>query len=88
MGRHLFELSSYGFVIAVRLTWILATNTACVGLGSASKEVTDASGRKTWVNPLVKAKGKLLYSKGRMGRAFGDKEWEERAAIINAKGEN
>ncbi|OAK97757.1 hypothetical protein IQ06DRAFT_358038 [Phaeosphaeriaceae sp. SRC1lsM3a] len=54
------------------------------GLGSASKEVTDVDGRKTWVNPLVKAKGKLAYSKGRMGRAFGDKEWEAHTAYLNA----
>lgn len=28
-----------------------------------------------WINPLVKGKGKLTYSKGRMGRSFGSDEW-------------
>ena len=46
-----------------------------VGLGSTTKEVTGADGQKTWVSPLVKAKGKLAFSKARMGRAFSEKEW-------------
>lgn len=44
------------------------------GLGATRKEV-DLDGQKVWMNPLVQAKGKLRYSKGRMGRPFGDKEW-------------
>lgn len=45
------------------------------GLGATSKEITGPDGKKSWVNPLVKLGGKLSYSKGRMGRAFGDDEW-------------
>ena len=29
-----------------------------------------------WVSPLVKGKGEMAWSKGRMGREVGDKEWE------------
>lgn len=32
------------------------------------------------MNPLVKMKGPLMYSKGRMGRQFGDHEWDAFAA--------
>ena len=46
-----------------------------VGLGATTKEV-EIDGKKVWVNPLVKGKGRLNYSKGRMGRPFGSKEWE------------
>ncbi|KAH7079884.1 hypothetical protein BKA63DRAFT_229909 [Paraphoma chrysanthemicola] len=52
------------------------------GLGATTKEVTRKDGRKEWVSPLVKAKGKLLYSKGRMGRDFGDKEWEAYGEMV------
>ncbi|KAH7380079.1 hypothetical protein BKA66DRAFT_571155 [Pyrenochaeta sp. MPI-SDFR-AT-0127] len=52
-----------------------------VGLGSLTKEVTDVNGQKSWVNSLVKIKGNLLYSKGRMGRSVGDKEWEPLTAL-------
>jgi hypothetical protein len=61
------------------LTW----NT---GLGSSTKEVVDKDGKKVWVNPLVKASGKLAYSKGRMGRTYGDKEWEAFGATLEADG--
>jgi hypothetical protein len=57
---------------------------SCVGIGATTKEVTGADGRKEWVNPLVRAKGKLAYSKGRMGRAYGDKEWEAFGATLGA----
>ncbi|ORY10973.1 hypothetical protein BCR34DRAFT_336590 [Clohesyomyces aquaticus] len=46
------------------------------GMGATTKEVKNADGTKSWVNPLVKVKGKLNYSKGRMGRAFGANEWD------------
>ncbi|KAK4629526.1 Monooxygenase [Fulvia fulva] len=45
------------------------------GLGATTKEV-EVGGKKVWMSPLVKGKGTLNYSKGRMGRAFGSKEWE------------
>ena len=44
------------------------------GMGATVKEAT-VDGKKVWLNPLVEAKGKLRYSKGRMGRPFGEKEW-------------
>ncbi|KAF1841937.1 uncharacterized protein K460DRAFT_319507 [Cucurbitaria berberidis CBS 394.84] len=48
------------------------------GLGTTAKEVTSETGQKSWVNPLVRVSGnKLLYSKGRMGRSVGEKEWDE-----------
>ena len=47
-----------------------------VGLGSTSKEVTDEKGQKSWVSPLVKIKGSLLYSNGRMGRNVAENEWD------------
>ncbi|PPJ59509.1 hypothetical protein CBER1_09995 [Cercospora berteroae] len=50
------------------------------GLGSTSKEVTRPDGKKVWMNPLVKMKGQLMYSKGRMGRRFGEHEWDAFAA--------
>jgi hypothetical protein len=55
------------------------------GLGATSKEVTGLDGRREWVNPLVKAKGKLVYSKGRMGRAYGEKEWEAFGATLSSE---
>lgn len=48
------------------------------GLGAAFSEgtVKDERGeRKVWMSPLVKGKGQLTYSKGRMGKAPSDKEW-------------
>lgn len=59
----------------------MADGLCLVGLGSVTKEVTDANGQKSWVNPLVKIKGNLLYSKGRMGRSVGEKEWESLAEL-------
>ena len=44
------------------------------GLGATNKEVT-VDGKKVWMNPLVLGKGRLTYSKGRMGRPYGEKEW-------------
>ena len=44
------------------------------GMGATLKEAT-VDGKKVWMNPLVQAKGQLRYSKGRMGRPFGEKEW-------------
>jgi hypothetical protein len=44
-------------------------------MASTSKEVVGKDGKSEWVNPLVKANGKLMYSKGRMGRAYGENEW-------------
>lgn len=44
------------------------------GLGATNKEV-NLDGKKVWMNPLVQGKGKLTYSKGRMGHSYGDKEW-------------
>ncbi|KAJ8110024.1 hypothetical protein OPT61_g7023 [Boeremia exigua] len=55
-------------------------NYAPVGLGATSKEVSGPDGKKSWVNPLVRAKGKLLHSKGRMGRISDDKEGEDLSA--------
>jgi hypothetical protein len=45
------------------------------GLGTTTKEVTGPDGKKVWMSPLVRGKGKMSYSKGRMGRAYGDDEW-------------
>ncbi|KAJ4309786.1 hypothetical protein N0V94_008764 [Neodidymelliopsis sp. IMI 364377] len=56
-----------------------------VGLGATSKEVTGPDGKKSWVNPLVKLGGKLLYSKGRMGRAYGNDEWSTMASLQPAE---
>lgn len=47
------------------------------GLAATTKEVLGEDGTKKWVSPVVKAKGSLLYSKGRMGRDFGNKEWTQ-----------
>lgn len=55
------------------------------GLGATTKEVTGPDGQKSWVNPLVKLGGKLMYSKGRMGRAYGDDEWNALAALTPAE---
>lgn len=39
------------------------------------------------MSPLVQGKGKMAYSKGRMGRAYGDKEWEAYGNVLAAQGE-
>ena len=58
----------------------------CLGLGATTKEVTSETGQKSWVNPLVKIKGRqLLYSKGRMGRSVGEKEWDALNAMKPAE---
>ena len=45
------------------------------GLGATRKEV-GVRGERVWVNPLVRGRGRLTYSKGRMGRAFSrEEEW-------------
>jgi heme-degrading monooxygenase HmoA len=45
------------------------------GLGATRKEVS-VGGEKVWMNPLVKGRGRLTYSKGRMGRPYSsEKEW-------------
>ena len=44
------------------------------GIGATTREA-EIDGKKVWMNPLVHAKGPLRYSKGRMGRPFGEKEW-------------
>lgn len=45
------------------------------GLGQTTTEA-NIDGRKLWVNPLVRGKGRLNYSKGRMGRIYDpDSEW-------------
>ncbi|KAF2161996.1 hypothetical protein M409DRAFT_69493 [Zasmidium cellare ATCC 36951] len=46
------------------------------GLGATTKEV-EVEGKKVWMSPLVKGKGRLSYSKGRMGRPFGTDEWTD-----------
>ena len=43
-------------------------------LGATTKEAT-VDGKTVWLNPLVHGKGILAYSKGRMDRPFGEKEW-------------
>ena len=45
------------------------------GLGAASKEVELEKGGKVWMNPLVQGRGQLNYSRGRMGLALKDNEW-------------
>jgi hypothetical protein len=45
------------------------------GLASTTKEVV-TEGKSEWASPLVRVKGKLNYSKGRMGKEYGEKEWE------------
>ncbi|KAK5162868.1 uncharacterized protein LTR77_011125 [Saxophila tyrrhenica] len=45
------------------------------GLGATFTEA-EVDGEKVWVSPLVEGKGKMRYSKGRMGRQFSEeKEW-------------
>lgn len=53
-----------------------------IGIGATSKEVLGPDGKKSWVNPLVQLGGKMSYSKGRMGREFGDNEWKESTATM------
>lgn len=76
MGGRVFELSSDWQVKSALCYEKSQGANDGAGLGSTTKEVTGKDGRKEWVSPLVKAKGKLLYSKGRMGRAYGANEWE------------
>jgi hypothetical protein len=45
------------------------------GMTATTKEVVK-DGKSEWVNPHVYVSGKLRYSKGRMGREYGEKEWE------------
>lgn len=54
------------------------------GLGTTTKEVTGPNGEKVWMSPLVKGKGKMSYSKGRMGRAYGDDEWVAYEKMLSA----
>ncbi|KAK4494914.1 hypothetical protein PRZ48_014270 [Zasmidium cellare] len=57
------------------------------GLGATSKEV-EINGTKAWVNPLVRAKGPLLWSRGRMGKESGEKDWQEfHDAVVQEDGE-
>ncbi|KAF1928982.1 uncharacterized protein M421DRAFT_100706 [Didymella exigua CBS 183.55] len=56
-----------------------------VGLGATTKEVIGPDGKKSWVTPLVKLGGKLMYSKERMGRAYCDDEWNASAATMPAE---
>ena len=45
------------------------------GLGATFTEAT-VKGEKVWASPLVQGKGKMTYSRGRMGREFDvEKEW-------------
>lgn len=45
------------------------------GLGATTKEAL-INGKPTWLNPQVRAKGRLNYSKGRMGRVYDtESEW-------------
>ena len=37
--------------------------------------MVDKDGKSTWVNPLVRVKGQLSYSNGRMGRTENNKGW-------------
>jgi hypothetical protein len=83
LGGRVCELSPDWYVKFVLGRYIYYSR-SCVGIGATTKEVTGADGRKEWVNPLVRAKGKLAYSKGRMGRAYGDKEWEAFGATLRA----
>jgi hypothetical protein len=58
-----------------------------VGMGSTTKEFVGKDGGKNeWISPLVRANGKLAYSKGRMGRTYGDKEWEAFGKTLNGDG--
>jgi heme-degrading monooxygenase HmoA len=68
------------FFLFVFMMWKIANET--IGLGSTTKEVVRADGKSEWVSPLVRAKGKLAYSKGRMGREFDEKEWEAFGATM------
>lgn len=45
------------------------------GLAATTKEVVDENGQKSWMSPLYKARGKMMYGRGRMGRDVDDK-WE------------
>ena len=55
------------------------------GIGATRKEVT-VDGEKVWMNPLVQGKGRLTYSKGRMGKAFStDKEWQSFHSVLDAE---
>ncbi|CAI6314097.1 unnamed protein product [Periconia digitata] len=56
------------------------------GLGATSKEVIGPDGETRWINPLIKTNGKLLYSKGRMGREVEEKEWLEFEKLVGQDG--
>jgi len=57
-------------------------NYAPTGLGATTKQ-TMVDGAQTWANPLVRGKGRLSYSKGRMGRSFDNKtEWKAYDKIL------
>lgn len=49
------------------------------GLAATFKQTTIDDGQggkqKVWSSPLVEGKGQLRYSKGRMGKGFGETEW-------------
>ncbi|GAB7346000.1 hypothetical protein MBLNU457_4774t1 [Dothideomycetes sp. NU457] len=62
---------------APRKSWEgIYVNYAPTGLGATTK-MTMVDGKQVWVNPLVRGKGRLSYSKGRMGRVFDNKsEWQ------------
>lgn len=56
------------------------------GLGATTAPVAMDDGSTVWVNSLVEGKGKLAYSRGRMGREFArEKEWEayEKTLAVN-----
>ena len=55
------------------------------GLGATFTEA-EVEGKKVWMSPLVKGKGPMMYSKGRMGKAMDEKtEWSAFAKEIENK---
>lgn len=56
-----------------------------LGIGATSKQVTGLDGKKVWKNPLVRIGGNLSHSKGRLGRAYEEKEWEALDELKNPK---
>jgi len=68
---------------APRKSWEgIYINYAPTGLGATSK-MTMVDGKQVWANPLVRGKGRLSYSKGRMGKAFdNESEWQAYEKVL------
>ncbi|EMC99306.1 hypothetical protein BAUCODRAFT_31625 [Baudoinia panamericana UAMH 10762] len=61
-------------------------NYAPTGLGRVTKAATTVDGNEVWLNTLVKGKGRLAYSKGRMGRVYDQQsEWSAFDSTLNAE---